>query len=374
MPTSGIKIGRILGIPIYLHSSWFIIFALITYSLAEQFASDHQDWSQTQHWALGLLTSLLFFGSVLFHELAHSVVALRFKIPVVSITLFVFGGVARIGREATTAKQEFNIAVAGPLSSFVLAGGFWLLTNIFPFIEMVGALAGWLWQINFALATFNLVPGFPLDGGRIFRAIVWGVSGNFERSTRIAAGAGKLIAYGMIIFGGWRALNGNLVGGLWLAFIGWFLLTAAQESVAQVEMRGALAGLRAGDIMLRELPTVERSITLVDYMQELLCTGRRCHLVVDDGQLVGLMSIHALNSVPRDEWATTSVQAAMVPREKVVWSGTDEPALSLLERMMSQDVNQMPVVENGRVVGLVTRDSLLRMIQTRTEVGQLARQ
>jgi len=374
VPTSGIKIGRILGIPIYLHSSWFIIFALITYSLAEQFASDHQDWSQIQRWTLGLLTSLLFFGSVLFHELAHSVVALRFKIPVVSITLFVFGGVARIGREATTARQEFNIAVAGPVSSYVLAGGFWLLTRVFPSSEMLGALAGWLWWINIRLATFNLVPGFPLDGGRIFRAIVWGVSGNFERSTRVAAGAGKLIAYGMIIFGGWRALNGNLVGGLWLAFIGWFLLTAAQEGVAQVEMRGALAGLRAGDIMLRELPTVERSITLVDYMQELVRTGRRCHLVVDDGQLVGLMSIHALNSVPRDGWANTSVQAAMVPREKVVWSRTDEPALSLLERMMSQDVNQMPVVENGRVVGLVTRDSLLRMIQTRTEVGQLARQ
>jgi len=374
VPTSGIRIGRIFGIPIYLHSSWFIIFALITYSLAGQFASDHPDWTQTQHWTLGLLTSLLFFGSVLFHELAHSVVALRYKIPVVSITLFVFGGVARIGREATTAKQEFNIAVAGPLSSYLLTGGFWLLTHVFPSSEMVGALAGWLWWINIRLATFNLVPGFPLDGGRIFRAIVWGVSGNFERSTRIAAGAGKLIAYGMILFGGWRALSGNLVGGLWLAFIGWFLLTAAQESVAQVEMRGALAGLRAGDIMLRELPTVERSISLGDYVQELLRTGRRCHLVVDGGQLVGLMSIHALNKVPRDEWDNTSVQAAMVPREKVVWSRTDEPALSLLERMMNQDVNQMPVVENGQVVGLVTRDALLRMIQTRTEVGQLARQ
>ena len=373
MPTSGIRIGRILGIPIYLHSSWFIIFALITYSLATQFANEHEQWSQTQHWAVGILTSLLFFGSVLFHELAHSVVALRYKIPVVSITLFVFGGVARIGREAASARQEFNIAVAGPASSYLLAGGFWLLTHIFPSSEMVGALAGWLSWINFMLATFNLVPGFPLDGGRIFRAIVWGATGDFARATRIAAGAGKMIAYGMIIYGGWRALNGNLVGGLWLAFIGWFLLTAAQESVAQVEMRGALAGLRADDIMLCELPTVERSITLEDYMQELLHTGRRCHLVVADGQLMGLMSIHALNSVPREEWATTSVQAAMVPRDKVIWSRPDEPALALLERMMNQDVNQMPVVEDGRVVGLVTRDSLLRMIQTRTEVGQLAK-
>jgi len=373
MPTSGIRIGRILGIPIYLHSSWFIIFVLFTYLLATQFASEHEQWSPAQHWAVGVLTSLLFFGSVLFHELAHSVVALRYKIPVVSITLFVFGGVARIGREAASAKQEFNIAVAGPASSYLLAGAFLLLTLIFPSNEMVGALADRLCWANLFLATFNLAPGFPLDGGRIFRAIVWGATGDFARATRIAAGAGKLIAYGMIIYGGWRALNGNLVGGLWLAFIGWFLLTAAQESVAQVEMRGALAGLRADDIMLSELPTVERSITLEDYMQELLHTGRRCHLVVTDGQLVGLMSIHALNSVPREEWATTSVQAAMVPRDKVIWSRPDEPALALLERMMNEDVNQMPVVEDGRVVGLVTRDSLLRMIQTRTEVGQLAK-
>jgi len=187
MPTSGIKIGRIFGIPIYLHSSWFIIFALITYSLATQFANEHEQWSELQHWAVGVLTSLLFFGSVLFHELAHSVVALRYKIPVVSITLFVFGGVARIGREAASARQEFNIAVAGPVSSYVLAGGFWLLTHIFPSSEMVGALAGWLSWINFMLATFNLVPGFPLDGGRIFRAIVWGATGDFARSREFYA-------------------------------------------------------------------------------------------------------------------------------------------------------------------------------------------
>jgi Zn-dependent protease len=368
------KIGRIFGIPIFLHPSWFIIFALITFSLATQFASQHRHWSQAQHWILGILTSLLFFGSVLFHELAHSVVALRYRIPVVSITLFVFGGLARIGREPERPRQEFNIAVAGPLSSYLLAGGFWLLTKFFPSREMLGALALWLAQINFGLATFNLVPGFPLDGGRILRALVWGVTGNYARATRLASRSGQLLAYVMIVVGVWQSLTSNLAAGLWLAFIGWFLLVAAQESYAQVAIRGALLGLRAADIMSQELPTVARNISLEDYGHELLRTGRRCHLVVADGELVGLMTVHALNRVPREDWAGTSVQAAMLPRNQIHWAAPEEPVLALLERMQNEDVNQMPVMADGHVVGMVTRDSILRVIKTRTELGELAGQ
>ncbi len=374
---SGIKLGRILGIPIYLHPSWFIIFALITFSLATQFASQHPHWSRAQHWSVGILTSLLFFGSVVFHELAHSVVALRYLIPVVSITLFVFGGVARIGREPASARQEFNIALAGPLSSYLLAVGFWLLTRVFPSSEMLGALAGWLAQINLGLATFNLVPGFPLDGGRILRALVWGVTGDYARATRFASRGGQLLAYVLIVAGIWQSLTGGFVGGLWLAFIGWFLLTAAQESYTQVAIRGALEGLRAADIMSQDLPSVSRSISLEDYVHELLRTGRRCHLVVDDGQLLGMMTVHALNRVPREDWAATSVQAAMLPREQIRWAAPEEPVLGLLERMQSEDINQMPVLAGGppwRVVGIITRDSILRVIRTRTEVGVLAGQ
>ncbi len=374
---SGINIGRILGIPIYLHPSWFIIFALITFSLATQFASQHPHWSRAQHWSVGILTSLLFFGSVVFHELAHSVVALRYRIPVVSITLFVFGGLARIGREPASARQEFNIALAGPLSSYLLAVGFWLLTRVFPSSEMLGALAGWLAQINLGLATFNLVPGFPLDGGRILRALVWGVTGDYARATRFASRGGQLLAYVLIVAGIWQSLTGGFVGGLWLAFIGWFLLTAAQESYAQVAIRGALEGLRAADIMSQELPSVSRSISLEDYVHELLHTGRRCHLVVDNGQLLGMMTVHALNRVPRENWAITSVQAAMLPREQIRWAAPEEPVLGLLERMQSEDINQMPVLAGGppwRVMGIITRDSILRVIRARTEVGELAGQ
>jgi len=379
-PGSGIRIGQILGIPIYLHPSWFIIFALITVSLATQFANQHPRWSQAQHWSLGVLTSLLFFGSVLFHELSHSVVALHYRIPVASITLFVFGGVARIGREPSRALQEFNIAVAGPVSSYMLAAGFWLLGRIFPASEMLTALAGWLAQINAGLATFNLAPGFPLDGGRILRALVWGRTGDYARATRVASRGGQLLAYVLIVAGIWQSLTSNFVGGLWLAFIGWFLLTAAQESFAQVAIRGALEGLRAADIMSLELPAVGRATSLEGYVHEMLRTGRRCHLVMEAGELQGLMTVHALNRVPREDWAVTSVQAAMLPRAQIRLAAPEEPVLALLERMQSEDINQMPVVadsgspEAGRVVGIVTRDSILRVIRTRTEMGARATQ
>jgi Zn-dependent protease/predicted transcriptional regulator len=376
MPTRpGLLIGRILGIPIYVHASWVIIFVLITMSLAVQFTQQHPQWTAVQHWSVGISTSLLFFASVLFHELSHSVVARAYKIHVDSITLFVFGGVARIGREPSKAVQEFNIAVAGPIASLFLSAAFYGLTLFFPYSTMVGALAAWLSETNLALAVFNLLPGFPLDGGRIFRAIVWGVTKDFSRATKVAGTTGKLVAYGMIVFGAWLALSrGQWQSGLWLAFIGWFLLNAAQESVAQLAIRETLQGLRAADVMSSEVPTVPRDISLEDYSQEVLRTGRRCHLVVTDDRLVGMMNVHTLNSVLREEWAHTSVQAVMIPREKILWASPDESLLGLLERLLAADVNQMPVVsgaqsDGAQIIGMITRDSILRVVRTRAELG-----
>src|SRR6266851_110506 len=368
MPTSpGLRIGRILGIPIYVHASWMIIFVLITMSLAVQFTQEHPQWTSVQHWSVGIATSLLFFASVLFHELSHSMVARIYKIRVISITLFVFGGVARIGREPAKATQEFNIAIAGPLASLFLAFGFYSLTLFFPYAEMTGAHAVWLWQTNAALALFNLLPGFPLDGGRIFRAIVWGVTKDFARATKVAGTSGKIVAYGMIVFGAWYAMRGQWTSGLWLAFIGWFLLNAAQESVAQVAIR---------EVMSHEVPTVPRNMSLEEYGQEVARTGRRCHLVTTEDRLVGMINVHALNSVARSEWGNMSVQGVMIPREKVLWARPEEPLLGLLERLVSADVNQMPVVSdtenNGaHIIGMITRDSILRVMQARSEVGSL---
>ncbi|PYU60593.1 MAG: hypothetical protein DMG56_15500 [Acidobacteria bacterium] len=286
---SGLRIGKILGIPIYLHSTWVFIFAAITYMIAAQFKQQHPHWTETQHWTVGVLTSLLFFASVLFHELSHSAVAQHYNIRVVSITLFLFGGLARIEREPSRAIQEFNIAIAGPLASGFLSGGFFGLTLLFPYSQTVGALATWLCGTNAALAVFNLLPGFPLDGGRIFRAIVWGATKSFEKATRVAGASGKMIAYAMILFGAWGVVHGN-VQMLWTVLIGWFILNAAQESVAQMAIRETLAGLSAADVMSKEVPTVPGHITLEEYGTEVLRTGRRCHLVVSDDRLVGMMN------------------------------------------------------------------------------------
>ena len=373
--TAGFRVAKILGIPIYLDATWLLIFGLITYTLAMNFRQLHPQWAPAEHWSLGILTSLLFFGSVLFHELAHSVVALHYKIPVHSITLFLFGGIARIGREPAKPIQEFNIAVAGPLASFLLAGVFGGMTLLFPSAQMVGALAKILGGSNFILAVFNLAPGFPLDGGRIFRAIVWGITKDFSRATLIAGSSGRLVAYALMGIGGYEAFYKNdWYSGLWLGVIGLYLLNAAQQSIAQMTIREALAGLHASDVMSHEVPTIEGHITLEEYGAEVLRTGRRCHLVLSGDRLVGMMNVHTLNAVPREQWANNSVQSAMIPRDKIQWTTPDEPLLKLLERLLTADINQMPVVsgaadEAPQIVGIVTRDSILRVMQTHSELA-----
>jgi len=376
MPTSpGLRIGRILGIPIYVHASWLIIFVLITSTLAMQFGQTHPSWTEVQQWSIGLTTSVLFFASVVFHELSHSMVARLYKIRVISITLFVFGGVARLGREPSKPSQEFKIAIAGPLASLLLAGVFGLVLQVLHG-EMADAVAMYLAGTNLMLAVFNLLPGFPLDGGRVFRAIVWGITKDFTRATKMAGASGRLVAYGIMGVGVWFAFHKDWGSFAWLTLIGYFLLNAAQESVAQVAIRETLSGLHAADVMSHEVPTVPRDISLEDYGKEVARTGRRCHLVTTADRLVGMINVHALNSVPRDEWSNMSVQGVMIPRDKILWARPEEPLLGLLERLVSADVNQMPVVtdtenDGAHIVGMITRDSILRVMQARTEVGSL---
>ena len=371
---SGIGLGRILGIPIYLHPSWFIIFALITLSLRTQFTAQHPGWSSQQHWLLGIVTSALFFGSVVFHELSHSVVAKLYKIPVQSITLFVFGGLSSISREPEKPRQEFNIAIAGPLASFFLAGCFYLVGRFFHGDDLVTASTKWLWQINVALGAFNLVPGFPLDGGRILRGIAWGITKNFQRATKIASTTGKIFAYVMIIFGAYQALMGNWIGGLWTAFIGWFLLSAAQESYAQVAVQNTLTGVRAGDVMTHNIPTVTRDMSIDEYVHEVLRTGAKVHIVTGAGRPVGLISLDEARTVPRDEWTNTSIQAVMLPLDRLHSTEPDEPVLSVLQRMRSKSISQMPVISDGNIVGMVGVEDILRVLHTRLQLGHLAEQ
>ncbi|MFY9753492.1 MAG: site-2 protease family protein [Candidatus Acidiferrales bacterium] len=371
---SGFQIGRIFGIAIYLHASWLIIFALIALTLRGYFQSLHPTWTPQQLWILGIATSVMFFVSLVFHELSHSMVARHYKIPVQSITLFVFGGLARIGREPDNAKQEVNIAIAGPLSSLFLGGCFWLIWRYVHGSEMVTSAASYLWWINVVLALFNLVPGFPLDGGRILRGIAWGITKNFTRATQIATTAGKVFGYAMILYGVWRAVNGNLFGGLWIAFIGWFLLSASQESFVQVAIRNTLTGVRAADIMTSDVPTVTRDMSIEEYVAEVLRTGKRAHIVIGAGTPVGLITLQAASSMPRDEWTTNSIQAVMLPLGQIHSATPDEPALGVLERMQNEDINQMPVISDGSIVGMIARDTILKVLQTRLQVGHLARQ
>ncbi len=296
--------------------------------------------------------------------------ARHYRIPVASITLFFFGGIASITQDPERAGQEFLIAAAGPASSYLLAGAFGLLAFLTPNGSMLNALGSWLAWTNLMLATFNLLPGFPLDGGRIFRSIIWGITKNYSRSTRIAARIGQVIAIGMMAFGLFLAFRlHSSVNGVWFIFLGWFLLSAARQSYAQITTQGALQGLRAIDVMTSEMPTIGRDLTLEEYAQEAARTGRRAHLVVSDGKLVGLMRLEALQAIPKEEWASTSVQAAMLPREQLPWAAPDEPVLNVLERMRSANVDQLAVVRGDSVVGVVTRDSISRIVQARVDLG-----
>lgn len=374
-PTTGLRIGRILGIPLYLHATSFLIFALLTFFLATQILPLQSGATPMQYWILAVGVSIVFFGSLILHELGHSIIALRYKIPVVSITLFFFGGLARIARDPETALQEFNIAIAGPIVSFMLGAAFLGIYAIAP-SGVLQLAALYLSEINLILGAFNLLPGFPMDGGRVLRAIVWGITKNFDRATQIASRSGQIFAYMMIMLGIWAIMErdsgvsrflGGWSGGLWLAFIGWYLLSAAQETYTQVAIRNTLTGLSAADIMSPDVPTVARDISLEDYVHEVLRTGRRCHVVTGNGMAVGLVTLHQVQHFPHEEWANTSIQAAMVPQGAIQWVTPNDPVTSVLERMQREDVNQMPVLQEGHIIGMIARDSILRVIQTRLQ-------
>ncbi|HLG17886.1 MAG TPA: site-2 protease family protein [Blastocatellia bacterium] len=372
---SQIRLGRIFGIEIGLHYSWFIIALLITLSLAEHFYQTNPAWGRGLSWALAVLTALLFFAAIVAHELAHSVVAKTRGLPVRSITLFALGGVSRIEKESPDAKTEFWMAVAGPIASAVAGllflglavAGDWkpLATPTTPAMAMLV----WLGYINLMLAAFNLIPGYPLDGGRVLRAIVWWVTGNAARSTRIAARAGQVVAMAFIAIGLLQFFGGAGLGGLWIAFIGWFLLDAARATFAQSEITERLGGLRVGDVMTRDCPVIDGRTNLQSFADEhLLRTGQRCFIVADNGVLAGLITAHEVKQVERRKWPFTLVDDVMRPLDQLRTVGAEAAVIEALEVMGREDVNQLPVVSNGRLDGIITRAHILQLLQTRSEL------
>ncbi len=370
---SNVKLGRISGIEIGLHYSWFIIAALIVFSLGEHFRQVNPNWGAGEIWIAALFTAVLFFVTLLLHELAHSLVAQSRGLKVRAITLFALGGVSQIQDDATDAKTEFWVAIAGPIASLIIgfsclgiALGLGWQRSTEPHTAAIGVLV-WLGYINIALAFFNMIPGFPLDGGRVLRSLVWAITKNADRSTRIAARVGQVVAFLFILDGIWRYFSGAGFGGLWIAFIGWFLMDAAKASYTEAGTTAARRGMRVYDVMSRDCVIVDRGMSLRDFVDiYLLKTGQRCFAVEDQGRLVGIITPRDVSNISRDRWDETTVREAMRPLQELHVITPDTPVLDALKLMARNDVNQLPVVANGTLQGMVSRSQLVQLLQVRS--------
>jgi len=366
-----ISLGRIFGIPLRLHYTWFIIFGLVTVSLVLNPLVEPPYPPIAQRIVLGILASLLFFASIVTHELAHSILAIRNNIPVKEITLFVFGGVSQITKEATHPRAELSIAIVGPSTSVALAGIFYGLHLLLGRANqsLPASLMWWLAWINVSLAVFNLIPGFPLDGGRIFRALVWHRTHDYRRATRIATKVGQGIAYAFIAGGiALIFIVQSWFNGMWLIFIGWFLSDAAKSSYQQVLLRDALVGITARQVVDYDSPLVPPHTNLTDLVdQYVLPTGRSCFLISWGTDLEGMITLQQIKKVPRSRWATTSVQDIMAPTSKLKTAYADQELLSVLQEMNGENANHIPVMEAGKVIGIINREDIVRFLRTRAE-------
>ena len=366
-----IPIGRVLGIPIELDYSWFLIAALITWMLAvNYYPAEFKGGTSTEYWLMGAVTAVLFFGSIVVHELAHSWVALRYKVPVSRITLFIFGGVSQIAGEPPSASAEFLIAVVGPLTSIALAALFFLLEPLLVNIAPALAVAKYLALINALLGLFNLIPGFPLDGGRVFRAIVWGINKNFRRATLIAASTGRFFGFLFIVWGVWQALRGNVANGLWIAFIGWFLESAAGAQVQQQMVQGLLVGHKVSEAMGNACTHVSGETSLQKLVdEEVLTHGRQCFLVDRGDHVVGLLTLHNMKEIPRPSWTTTTAAQAMVPVEKLNSIDPKAELWTAMEKMGRDGINEMPVMLGNNLVGLLSTGDIVKYLHTLQQVA-----
>ncbi len=365
---SQIRLGKIFGIEIGLHYSWFLIALLIGTSLFAQFHTKNPEWGDGVILAMSIVTGLLFFVSLLVHELAHSLFASSHGLPVKEITLFALGGVSQIEKEPASARTEFWMAFAGPLTSAVIGlvcvGAARLVSN-----APLNAMISWLGYINLALAVFNMVPGYPLDGGRILRAILWWKTGDAERSTRMAAKTGQFVGGLFIVWGILQFAGGAGFGGLWISFIGWFLLQAAGESSQRIGLEHALAGATAGDLMTDECPALDGNLNIQHFVdEELLRTGKRCFVVTQNGAVAGLVTPHEVKAIDRARWPYTTLVDIMRPLDELHTVPPDTPLKNVLEIMGREDLNQLPVMSNGRLAGVLSRAHVLDYLRTKADL------
>jgi Zn-dependent protease/CBS domain-containing protein len=383
----GLYIGRIFGINIHIDWSWILIFLLVTWSLAAGlFPAWHPDWSMGLRWGVGVAASLLFFASILLHELSHSLVAKARGLPVRRITLFLFGGMSNIEREPPTPKTEFLMAVVGPITSILLGMIFLALAafsiassditggdpqSVARRLGPVTTLLAWLGPINIILGIFNLIPGFPLDGGRILRAALWGWTGDLRRATAWAAGIGRLTGWMFIAAGIAMSLGARLpffgtglISGLWLIFIGWFLNSAAASSYQQTVVRNILEDVPVFRLMRLNVPTVTPSLPVSHLVYDyVMGADERAFPVMEGDQLVGMVCMKDIRKVPREEWDRVTVGEIMTDASHLDVVTASEDAGNALEKLTRRDVGQAPVVENGRLVGLLRRRDILKWLE-----------
>jgi len=358
-----IRLFKIAGIDIEINVSWIIVLVLLTWSLATGwFSALYPGWSTATYWLVSLISALLLFVSVLLHELAHSLVARRRGLSVHSITLFIFGGVSNIEQEPTSPGIEFQMAFVGPIVSLLIAGIAYLLSLPLRGVNSpITAILTYLAVTNVLLGIFNLIPGFPLDGGRVLRSIIWKVTGSLQKATRAAAIIGQVIAFLFILWGIWQFFGGNVLNGFWIGFIGWFLLVSAQSANSQVMLQSVFRGVTVGEVMNRAPIMVPADISLQKLVDDyFLRYGIRSALVTQDDQLVGLITLSDIRHVPREQWGQVPVSRVMIPLNRLHVVSPQQSLNDVLPLMVSRDVNQLPVMQDGRVVGVLSRDAIMR--------------
>jgi Zn-dependent protease/CBS domain-containing protein len=377
MLRGAVKLFTVRGIEIRADYSWFIVLALVTWSFAGQAYPEEFKAPLAIYILLGFTTSVVLFLSVLLHELAHSFVAMSHGIRVPPITLFIFGAAAQIETEPKKAPDEFLMALAGPAASVALAalyGALWLLFRG-DLIEQGGipplaSFFRWLAYINLFLAFFNLLPGFPLDGGRVFRSIVWGITKDLGKATRIAAAVGRGVAVFFIFLGIWMVFRGAIFNGIWFAFIGWFLMQAATSSSRQQVLKDLLAGHTAGEVMWRDCPFIDARTTVSELVyNQIMRTGRRCFPVTADGNVSGIVTIHNIKALDQAQWPNTAVAAIMTPAQTLKTVAPETPLNRVMEMVGADGVNQVPVVKEGKFIGMVTREAIMDFLRARNELG-----
>jgi Zn-dependent protease/CBS domain-containing protein len=359
------QLGRIAGIRIGVNWSWLIVFALIVWSLADGvFPSQNPGLSDAEYIAMAIAAALLFFVSLLLHELGHALQAKREGVEIEGINLWLFGGVAQFKGGFPSAGAEFRIAVAGPLVSLALGGLFVLMAGFAGLPSAADGVVAWLGYTNLILLVFNLLPALPLDGGRILRSALWQARGDLRWATAIAAGIGRGFGFLLIWAGILMFIFQGSFSGAWLAFIGWFLLQAASAEARYVATQQALAGLRVGDLMARDPVTVDADLSLGQFMDDVARSRRyTTYPVLDNGRPVGLLAFRSVAGVPRNSWDGHRVRETMMRREDVPTLTEDEPAIDALLKLSSSDVNRGLVVDDGRLAGLLSITDLARALE-----------